>query len=142
VPLNGLMPLRACPDAVPPTWWHDCRVCRSVLIVDDHHEFRDHARALLEAAGFQVVGEAADGGSALTEAARLRPSLVLLDIQLPDFDGFEVAARLARRAEPPAVVLTSARTASAYRKRLAGTPALGFISKSELSAATLAALGA
>jgi DNA-binding NarL/FixJ family response regulator len=117
-------------------------VCRSVLIVDDHHEFRDHARALLEAAGFHVVGEAADGGSALTEAARLRPSLVLLDIQLPDFDGFEVAARLARRAEPAAVVLTSTRTASAYRKRLAATPALGFISKSDLSAATLAALGA
>lgn len=117
-------------------------MCRSVLIVDDHNEFRDHARALLEAAGFHVVGEAADGESALTEAARLRPSLVLLDIQLPDFDGFEVAARLACGAAPPAVVLTSTRTASAYRNRLAGTPALGFISKSDLSAARLAALGA
>jgi DNA-binding NarL/FixJ family response regulator len=117
-------------------------MCRSVLIVDDHDAFRGHARALLEAAGFCVVGEAADGASALIEAARLQPSLVLLDIQLPDFDGFEVAARLARRAEPPAVVLTSTRTASAYRKRLIGTQALGFISKSELSAATLAALGA
>ena len=117
-------------------------MCRSVLIVDDHDEFRDHARALLEAAGFHVVGEAADGESALIEAARLRPSLVLLDIQLPDFDGFEVAARLACGAAPPAVVLTSTRTASAYRNRLAGTPALGFISKSDLSAASLAALGA
>ena len=115
---------------------------RSVLIVDDHDEFRGHARALLEADGFDVVAEAADGESALIQAARMRPSLVLLDVQLPDVDGFEVAARLAGRADPPAVVLTSTRTASAYRKRLAGTPALGFISKSELSAATLAALGA
>ncbi len=117
-------------------------MCRSVLIVDDHEEFRGHARALLEGAGFSVVGEAADGESALIEAARLRPSLVLLDVQLADLDGFEVAARLARCADPPAVVLTSTRTASAYRKRLAGAPTLGFISKSELSAATLAALGA
>ena len=116
-------------------------MCRSVLIVDDHDEFRGHARALLEAAGFHVVGEAADGESALIEAERLRPSFVLLDIQLPDFDGFEVAARLARRAHPPAVVLTSTREASGYRTRLAGTQALGFIGKSDLSAATLAALG-
>jgi DNA-binding NarL/FixJ family response regulator len=114
---------------------------RSVLIVDDHDEFRGHARALLEAAGFRVVGEAADGESALIEAARLRPSLVLLDIQLPDFDGFEVAERLACGADSPAIVLTSTRTVGAYRKRLARAQALGFISKGELSAATLAALG-
>jgi DNA-binding NarL/FixJ family response regulator len=133
--------LRVCPDAAPPGGWHDCRVCRSVLIVDDHDGFRGHARALLEAAGFRVVGEAADGESALVEAARLRPSLVLLDIQLPDFDGFEVAARLARGADPPAIVLTSTRTVGAYRTRLACAQALGFISKGELSAATLAALG-
>lgn len=115
---------------------------RSVLIVDDHEEFRRHARALLEAEGFDVVGEASDGESALIEAARLRPSLVLLDIQLPDFDGFEVAARLARGMDPPSVVLTSTRAASAYRARLAGVQALGFIGKSELSAAALVALGA
>jgi DNA-binding NarL/FixJ family response regulator len=117
-------------------------VFRSVLIVDDNEEFRRHARALLEAEGFDVVGEAADGESALIEAARLRPNLLLLDIQLPDLDGFEVAARLARRANPPAVVLISSRTASAYRRRLAATEALGFITKSELSRTTLAALGA
>ena len=115
---------------------------RSVLIVDDHEEFRRSVRALLEAEGFDVVGEAVDGESALAETARLQPSLVLLDIQLPDFDGFEVAARLARRADPPAVVLTSTRAASSYRRRLAESSALGFIAKSELSGATLAALGA
>ena len=117
-------------------------VSRSVLIVDDHPGFRRIARTLLEAAGFDVVGEAANGETALTEAARLRPGLVLLDIQLPDLDGFEVAAQLARCADPPAVVLTSSRAASSYRQRLASSPALGFIPKSELTGQALAALGA
>jgi DNA-binding NarL/FixJ family response regulator len=111
------------------------------LIVDDHARFRQMARALLEAAGFSVVGEAADGETALTEAARLRPGLVLLDIQLPDLDGFDVANRLANGADAPAVVLTSSRAASSYRQRLADSSALGFIAKSELSGQALAALG-
>jgi CheY-like chemotaxis protein len=72
----------------------------TVLIVDDHEGFRQVARALLEADGIQVVGEAADGGSAITEAARLRPRLVLLDVQLPGIDGFEVAARLSEASDP------------------------------------------
>jgi len=117
-------------------------MCRSVLIVDDHPEFRRIARALLEADGFDVVGEAVDGESAVTEAARLRPELVLLDVHLPDLDGFEVATRLARAADPPAVVLTSSRTISPHRRRLAASHTLGFIAKSELSGAALAALGA
>jgi DNA-binding NarL/FixJ family response regulator len=114
----------------------------SVLIVDDHAEFRRVARALLEAEGFEVVGEAADGESALLQTARLRPSLVLLDVHLPDSDGFELAARLAQGADPPAVVLTSSRTIGSFRRRLAASSALGFIAKSELSGAALAALGA
>lgn len=88
-----------------------------------------------------MVGEAADGEAALAEAARLRPGLVLLDIQLPDLDGFEVAARLAGWAEPPAVVLTSSRAASSYRRRLADSSALGFIAKNELSGQALMAFG-
>ncbi len=89
-----------------------------------------------------MVGEACDGQSALAEAARLRPALVLLDVHLPDHDGFEVAARLAQIADPPAVVMTSSTTISSYRRRLAARNALGFIAKSELSGAALAALGA
>jgi DNA-binding NarL/FixJ family response regulator len=116
------------------------RVSRSVLIVDDHAEFRRLARQLLAAEGFEVVGEAADAESALTATARLRPALVLLDIQLPDMDGFEVAARLTDAADPPAVVLTSSRTVSSYRKRLAQSGVRGFIAKSELSGEALAAL--
>ena len=118
------------------------RVSRSVLIVDDHADFRRSARALLEAEGCEVVGEAVDGASALIGAARLHPRLVLLDIQLPDLDGFEVASRLADTSDPPAVILTSTRPASSYRRRLASTPAIGFIAKADLSAAALAALGA
>ena len=113
---------------------------RTVLIVDDHDGFRRDARAMLEADGFEVVGEAADGQSAVAVAARLRPSLVLLDVQLPDLDGFEVAVRLAEAADPPAVVLTSSRSASTYRRRLADSPARGFVTKSELSGEGLAAL--
>jgi DNA-binding NarL/FixJ family response regulator len=114
----------------------------SVLIVDDHAEFRRLARQLLEEEeeSFEVVGEAADGESALTAVTRLRPALVLLDIQLPDLDGFEVAARLTEAAEPPMVVLTSNRTISSYRRRLAESDVRGFIAKSELSGEALAAL--
>ena len=114
-------------------------VSRTVLIVDDHAHFRRTLRALLEADGFEVVGEAPDGRSAITETERLRPRLVLLDIQLPDLDGFEVAARLKEGTDPPAIVLTSSRNASSYRRRLAQS-ALGFIAKSELSGKALAGL--
>jgi DNA-binding NarL/FixJ family response regulator len=118
----------------------DSPVPLTVLIVDDHEGFRQTARALLEADGFEVVGEAADGASAIADTQRLHPELVLLDVQLPDLDGFEVAARLAQRSKAPAVVLTSTRSASSYRRRLANSPARGFIAKSELSGEALAAL--
>jgi CheY-like chemotaxis protein len=132
--------IRVRPDAAARRRCDDSGVLRSVLIVDDHEGFRRLARALLEADGFEVVGEAADGESAVTEVARLRPRLVLLDIQLPDIDGFEVAARLAAQADPPLVVLTSSRSASEYRRRLADSRAHGFIAKSDLSGEALAAL--
>jgi DNA-binding NarL/FixJ family response regulator len=112
----------------------------TVLIVDDHAGFRQVARALLEADGIQVVGEAADGESAITEAERLRPQLVLLDVQLPGIDGFEVAARLGGASDPPAVVLTSSHAASLYRRRLAQSPARAFIPKGDLSGEPLSAL--
>ena len=68
---------------------------RRVLVVDDHASFRRSARELLAAEGFDVVGEAEDGTtSALALAARLVPEVVLLDVQLPDLDGFAVTERL------------------------------------------------
>lgn len=116
------------------------RVRRTVLIVDDHEGFRDAARALLEAEGFDVVGEAIDAREALIEAERLRPDVVLLDIQLPDLDGFAVADRLAAVAVPPAVVLTSSHDAETYGVRLEQVPSSGFLAKRELSGAALAGL--
>jgi DNA-binding NarL/FixJ family response regulator len=112
----------------------------TVLIVDDHSDFRESARALLEFDGFDVVGEAADGKEALIEAERLRPEVVLLDIQLPDEDGFAVAQRLAACVGAPAVVLISSREAAAYGPRLDATPARGFIAKRRLSGEALAAM--
>jgi DNA-binding NarL/FixJ family response regulator len=132
--------VRVGPDAVGVGPCNDCAVERTVLIVDDHSGFRSAARALLEADGFEVVGEAADGESALVAAVRLRPALVLVDIQLPDIDGFAVAERLAGSEPAPAIVLISSRAASSYRRRLADSPALGFVAKSELSGAALSAL--
>jgi DNA-binding NarL/FixJ family response regulator len=115
-------------------------MARTVLIVDDHAPFRALARALLQLEGFEVVGEAADARSALDAIRRLRPSVVLLDVQLPDLDGFEVTRRLAQAGDPPAIVLVSSRDSSAYRRRLAESPARGFIAKGDLSGAAVAAL--
>ena len=112
----------------------------TVLIVDDHAAFRASARALLQAGGFDVVGEAADGASAVEAVAALRPEIVLLDIQLPDVDGLAVAEQLAAAPDPPAVVLISSRDARAYGPRLRQTPARGFIPKHVLSGEALAAL--
>jgi DNA-binding NarL/FixJ family response regulator len=113
---------------------------RSVLIVDDHAPFRSAARALLQADGFEVVGESQDAQSALAAVPRLHPAIVLLDIGLPDGDGFEVAELLARGDDPPVVILISTREVAWYRSRLAESPARGFIGKGELSAAAVQAL--
>ena len=112
----------------------------TILIVDDHPSFRRFARRLLEADGLAVVGEAGDGASALATFRALRPQLVLLDILLPDQDGFAVAEALARESQPPVVILTSSREASDYGTRLERTSARGFIGKNELSGPALAAL--
>jgi DNA-binding NarL/FixJ family response regulator len=110
----------------------------SVLIVDDHPSFRASARMLLESEGYDVVGEAADGAGALLEVERLSPDVVLLDVGLPDLDGFEVTTRLA--GDGPAVVLTSSREGCDYGTLAEGSGARGFITKSELSGSALRAL--
>lgn len=115
-------------------------VAATVVIVDDHAGFRTFARALLEAEGFEVVGEATDGQSALALTRRLAPELVLLDVALPDMDGFAVCEELLEGGSGPAVILTSSRDVSSYRRRLKRSRARGFISKSELSGPALAEL--
>lgn len=115
-------------------------VRETVLIVDDHAEFRASARALLEAEGFDVIGDAADGAEAIKAVALLKPGLVLLDIQLPGEDGIAVAKRLGELPDPPVVVFISSREATAYGPRLARSSARGFISKSSLSGKALTSL--
>ena len=90
----------------------------SVLIVDDHPSFRPARGGCWRRAATSVVGEAEDGAAALAAARELRPDLVLLDVQLPDIDGFEVAARLEpRSAAAPTIVLTSSRDERRLRRR-------------------------
>ena len=105
----------------------------TLLIVDDHPTFRSFARELLESEGFEVLGEAEDGASAVESAAALRPDLILLDVQLPDINGFEVLKRLRAKGVPAPVVLTSSRDASSYGDQVASSGAVGFIPKAELS---------
>ena len=112
----------------------------TVLIVDDHPSFRASARMLLEAEGFEVVGEAADGLTAIEAVHELQPQMVLLDVQLPDIDGFEVAARLTANGAGPAVVLTSSRDVGDLGPLGESAQVRGFIPKSELSGAALEAL--
>jgi CheY-like chemotaxis protein len=111
------------------------------VIVDDHDGFRLLARALLESQGFTVLGEAADGGSAIETVTRLDPDVVLLDVALPDLDGFAVCERiLGASGQRPQIVLTSTREPSAFRTRLAGSRATAFIAKRDLTGAALLGL--
>lgn len=112
-----------------------------LLIVDDHERFRGFARALLQAEGFEVVGEAGDGAAAVSAVRELHPDVVLLDVVLPDLDGFAVCERIAEAGRPPpVVVLTSTRGAASYGGRIARSGARGFIAKAELSGASLTTL--
>jgi len=131
---------RVGPEARPA---HECDhhpMATTVLIVDDHPGFRRMARRMLTDAGFDVVGEAADGHGALSSVASLGPEVVLLDIQLPDLNGFLVAQHLADSGTRALVILTSSRSASDYGARVARSSAIGFITKAELSGLTVAAL--
>jgi CheY-like chemotaxis protein len=110
-----------------------------VLIVDDNVGFRRLARQLIEHVGYTVVAEVGDGTTAIAAFQALRPRIVLLDIQLPDMDGFQVADLLAAEAMAPIVVLISSRDRASYRLQLASSSANAFIEKGELSADSLAA---
>jgi DNA-binding response OmpR family regulator len=111
-----------------------------VLIIDDNTPFRAAARQLLERAGFVVVAEAGDGAAGLREAKEHRPDLAVVDVQLPDSDGFDVAERLCRLEVAPRVILVSSLDGADFGALVAGSPALGFIPKAELSASAIEAL--
>ena len=135
-PRNGV----ATRIAPPWTLCDDDHMALRVLIVDDHPGFRARARALLESEGFEVVGEAGDGATGVIRASELRPDVVLLDVQLPDMDGFAVASQVAADGNAIQVVLTSSRDGEDFGALVATSGARGFIAKAELSGAGLAAL--
>ena len=118
---------------------HGC-MATTALIVDDHRLFRGSARLLLEAEGYDVVGEADDGASAVAEAERLRPDVVVLDVQLPDMTGFDIARELLQRRLVGRIVLVSSRHASDYGDQVGESGAVGFIAKDELSGEALHSL--
>ena len=109
----------------------------TVLIVDDHAGFRRRVRAVLEDEGYDVVGEAPDGETAIRLATDLSPDVVLLDVVLPGVDGFETCDRLVPGGVGPAVVLTSTYDPSMFRDRIAASRARGFLPKSEISGPVL-----
>jgi DNA-binding NarL/FixJ family response regulator len=111
-------------------------VSRQILIVDDHPGFRGSARRMLEAGGFDVVGEAGDGATAEKAVRDLAPDLILLDVQLPDANGIDLAGRLTANGGP-AVILTSSRPSDQLGPDLISCGALGFIPKDELTATTI-----
>ena len=113
---------------------------QTVLIVDDHAVFRTAARALLEADGFRVVGDAADGQTGVAAARALHPDVVLLDVRLPDTDGFSLAAELTRAAGGPAVVVTSSSDDPRYPDLARRSGAVGFVCKHDLGGDVLRTL--
>jgi CheY-like chemotaxis protein len=112
-------------------------MARRVVIVDDNSAFSATARSLLEQGGLLVLAEAGTGLGGIEQAERHRPDLVLVDVQLPDFDGFEVAERLSQLERAPDVILTSSLDAADFGALVANSPALGFIPKADLSAAAI-----
>ena len=114
---------------------------RTVLIVDDHPSFRASARAMLEAEGFDVVGELAEGASVVETVLALEPDVVLLDVQLPDMTGFDVCAGLENcDASTAQVILVSSRDLTDYGELVDVSCACGFVPKGELSGDMIAAL--
>ena len=113
---------------------------KTVLVVDDHAGFRVEARRFLESIGYTVVADAVDGASAVGAARSFRPDIILLDVVLPDIDGFTVARQLAAEGSPARVILISTREAQDYGGKVASCGAVGFIAKSDLSARTFTAL--
>ena len=114
---------------------------RTVLIVDDHPSFRASARAMLEAEGFDVVGELAEGASVVETVLALEPDVILLDVQLPDMTGFDVCAGLENcDASTAQVILVSSRDLTDYGELVDVSCACGFVPKGELSGDVIAAL--
>ena len=109
----------------------------TVLVVDDDVRFRLMAAELLSGLGFEVVAQAADAAAAIAECKRTRPDAALVDVNLPDTDGFTLARALARCRSQPRVLLTSTDGGAANADALAEAGAVGFVPKTELAVTDL-----
>ena len=109
------------------------------VIVDDSPAFVAAARSLLERHGITVLATATTTTDALRLATELRPDVLLVDIDLGPDSGLDLARRLTRTAgpAPPPVILISTHAEDDYTDLIAETPALGFIAKTDLSAAAI-----
>jgi len=123
-------------EGVPALAENGC-VTPTILIIDDHAAFRALARELLEADGYEVVGEAADGQAGIDAVGALAPDVVLLDVRLPDMDGFDVVGALAAGGCRSAVVVTSSSDDPLYPERAASSGARGFVAKHDVCGAAL-----
>ena len=112
----------------------------TVVLVDDHVGFRRWARRVLEDEGLQIVGEAADVAQALDRVREVQPDIAVVDINLPDGDGFGLAEQLAAFDAPPLVVLTSSHDPAELEPLIARSTARGFVPKDGLSRAAIEAL--
>jgi DNA-binding NarL/FixJ family response regulator len=109
----------------------------SVLVVDDDPAFRGLVGRLLTEWGYQVVGESSTVAEAATLAGRLQPQIALVDIALPDGNGFDLAVRLSAMPTPVRVVLVSADSDPAYAAAAQRAGGRGFLAKDELTSASL-----
>jgi DNA-binding NarL/FixJ family response regulator len=110
------------------------KVAVRCLIVDDNALFLEGATALLRREGFDVVGVAYNSAEAVRLASELRPDVALVDIDLGDEDGLELAGRLSDLSPHANVILISTHSEDDLAHLIAATPALGFVPKTRLSA--------
>lgn len=113
---------------------------RSVLVVDDNHAFRGAVRQLLARGRFVVIAEAGNGRDGVRQAAAHRPDVAIVDVQLPDIDGFEVAEQISGLGLNLQVILTSSLDGADLGALVIDSPAAGFIAKAELSSSAIDAL--